>query len=186
MTSVMWVGLIYLASEVGLAAFKRAKSDAARSADRGSLSTLWLVIVASVFVAFAIPENAPAWSMRGAAASTALGLVLFVCGLALRWYAIVYLGRFFTVNVAIAADHRVIDRGPYRYIRHPSYTGALMAFVGFGFCFGNWGSLAAVTLPPVVAFMYRIRVEEAALSAALGEPYRDYMRRTKRLIPALF
>jgi protein-S-isoprenylcysteine O-methyltransferase len=74
------------------------------------------------------------------------GAALFAAGLALRWYAIVYLGRFFTVNVAISKDHRLIDTGPYRFIRHPSYTGAIMAFVGVfasGFCLHNWASLGA-------------------------------------------
>ena len=186
MPSVMWVGSIYLVSEIGLAAFKRAKPDETRDADRGSLTMLWLVIGLSVFVAFAIPANAPSWSMQPAAAFASLGLIVFACGLLLRWYAIVYLGRFFTVNVAIASDHRVIDTGPYRYIRHPSYAGALMAFAGLGFCLDNWGSLAVVTVPPFVAFLFRIRVEETALGNALGEPYRDYRRRTKRLIPALY
>jgi protein-S-isoprenylcysteine O-methyltransferase len=186
MPIVMWIGLIFLASEAGLAAFKRAKPGETRSVDRGSLRTLWMVIAASVFVAFVIPANAPSWTMHPAAAFAALGVTLFGCGLLLRWYAIVYLGRFFTVDVAIAADHRVIDTGPYRYIRHPSYSGALMAFAGMGFCLGNWGSLAAATVPPFVAFLFRIRVEETALGQALGEPYRDYRRRTKRLVPTLY
>ena len=111
---------------------------------------------------------------------------MFAAGLALRWYAILYLGRFFTVNVAISRDHRLIDTGPYRLIRHPSYTGALMAFLGLGVCIGNWASLAAMLIPTLLVFSWRIRVEEQALMAALGEPYRIYMQRTKRLVPAIY
>ena len=109
-----------------------------------------------------------------------------VAGLALRWYSIIYLGRFFTVNVAIATDHRLIDTGPYRFIRHPSYTGALMAFGGVGLCLCNWASLAVMFVPTLLVFMRRMHVEEVALIQGLGNTYRDYMRRTKRLIPAVY
>ena len=119
-------------------------------------------------------------------AATSLGIALFAAGLALRWYAIVHLGRFFTVNVSIAADHRLIDTGPYRIVRHPSYTGALMAFLGLGLCIANWASLLSLLVPICLVFLRRIHVEEAVLLQALGDQYRDYMRRTKRLIPALY
>ena len=79
-------------------------------------------------------------------ASAGMAAAKFVVGIAIRWYAIVYLGRFFTVNVAIAADHRLIDSGPYRFVRHPSYIGALMAFLGLGLTLGNWVSLASCSL----------------------------------------
>ena len=111
---------------------------------------------------------------------------VFVAGLTLRWYAIVHLGRFFTVNVSIAADHRLIDTGPYRIVRHPSYTGALMAFLGLGLCMANWASLLSLLVPICLVFLRRIHVEEAVLLEALGDQYRDYMRRTKRLIPAIY
>ncbi|MFO1394504.1 MAG: isoprenylcysteine carboxylmethyltransferase family protein [Steroidobacteraceae bacterium] len=74
------------------------------------------------------------------------------------------------------------DRG----VRHPSYTGALLAFVGYGICLGNWISLAVVTVPIAWAFMRRIEVEELALNGALGERYVAYARRTKRLVPWVY
>jgi protein-S-isoprenylcysteine O-methyltransferase len=80
----------------------------------------------------------------------------------------------------------VIDSGPYRFVRHPSYTGALIAFVGFGLCLGNWLSLLLITLPISAAFLWRIRVEERALLEALGDNYRAYMERTKRLLPFVY
>lgn len=97
-----------------------------------------------------------------------------------------YLGRLFTVNVAIAADHTLIDSGPYRTIRHPSYTGALLVFPGLGISFGNWLSLIIVVVPTSLAFMQRIAIEEAALTRALGDSYPRYMARTKRLIPGVY
>jgi protein-S-isoprenylcysteine O-methyltransferase len=103
-----------------------------------------------------------------------------------RWYAILSLGRFFTVNVAIAADHQLVDAGLYRWVRHPSYSGALLAFLGLGLCLDNWASLAALMLPVSVVFWWRMRIEEAALLEAFGERYRDYLRRTRRLIPFIY
>jgi len=104
----------------------------------------------------------------------------------LRWYSIGYLGRYFTVDVSISAEHRLIDSGPYRFIRHPTYTGALLAFLGLGFCLGNWLSILFLSLPIIAVFLRRVRIEERALLGALGEQYRPYMRRTKRLVPFIY
>ncbi len=79
-----------------------------------------------------------------------------------------------------------MDRGPFRVVRHPSYTGVLLAFVGFALSLANWASLLVILLPISAAFVRRINVEEQALSSALGERYLSYMRRTKRLIPGIY
>jgi protein-S-isoprenylcysteine O-methyltransferase len=105
-----------------------------------------------------------------------------LAGLLLRWYAIAVLGSAFTVKVGIRPDQRVSQRGPYRWVRHPSYTGSLLTIVGILLCCTNLLSLLAVALP-VAGYVYRIRVEERALVASLGDAYRAYMRKTRRLIP---
>jgi protein-S-isoprenylcysteine O-methyltransferase len=107
-------------------------------------------------------------------------------GVVLRWCAILSLGRFFTVNVAIVSDHRLVEAGPYRWLRHPSYAGALLAFLGLGLCLDNWAALAVLMVPVSVVFWWRMRIEEAALFETFGERYRDYMRRTRRLIPFIY
>jgi protein-S-isoprenylcysteine O-methyltransferase Ste14 len=71
-------------------------------------------------------------------------------------------------------------------VRHPSYTGALLAFLGLGLCIGNWLSILLLIVPIFLVFLRRMHVEEAALVRGLGEPYREYMRHTKRLVPALY
>jgi protein-S-isoprenylcysteine O-methyltransferase Ste14 len=114
------------------------------------------------------------------------GVCVFVMGMALRLYSIIYLGPFFTNNVAIAKDHRLIDSGPYRYIRHPSYTGALMLFFGLGLSMGNWLSVVVIIVPVFAAFWWRMGIEETALLDALGEPYCCYMKSTKRLVPMIY
>ena len=180
------LGVVYVVSEIALSAIKRAQVGA-QIADRGSLSLIWIVVSISVFCAFCVHLALPAADFGPLSAlARASGAGFFVLGLSIRWAAIIFLGRFFTVNVAIASDHKLIDAGPYRYIRHPSYTGALIAFLGLGLCIGNWVSLAVLFVPIFVVFQHRMRIEEAALLQGLGDQYRTYMQRTKRLIPAIY
>jgi protein-S-isoprenylcysteine O-methyltransferase len=179
------LGILYGLSELGLTVFKRAGKGTS-SVDRGSLSLLWIVVLASVYLAFRLAWALPQLSFGPQPAFEILGIAVFAAGVSLRWYAIVVLGRFFTVNVAIAQDHRLIEEGPYRFVRHPSYTGSLLAFLGLGICFCNWASLAALMGPILAVFLRRMQVEEAALLAAFGDRYRNYIRRTKRLIPAIY
>jgi len=179
------IGIGYGCSEIALSIFKRSRGAVTRADDR-SLRMLWMVILSSVVVAVLAPAMVPAAHSRWLDFLYPMGLLLFVLGLALRWWAIVHLGRFFTVDVAIAADHEVIDTGPYRRIRHPSYTGAIVAFAGYGVCLGNWVSLLAVTVPVALVFARRIDIEEAALNSALGETYRAYTGRTRRLFPGIY
>ncbi len=112
-----------------------------------------------------------------------LGIALVYAGLALRLYAIKVLGRYFTTSVAVVADQPVVEDGPYRLIRHPSYTGLFILSFGFGLSSTNWLSLLVLLGCALLGVSYRIRVEERVLQAQLGQRYQAYMRRTKRLIP---
>jgi protein-S-isoprenylcysteine O-methyltransferase len=179
------IGPIFGLSELALLLWKRSGGNA-RSADRGSLGTIWGVIFTCMVVAGIVAVNLPQAHSDALDGLRAVGAAVFIVGLALRWYSIFYLGRFFTVNVAIASDHQVIDTGPYRFIRHPSYTGALLEFIGFGVTYANWLALVIVVLPALMAFIWRMGIEERALSQALGERYTQYMARTRRLIPGVY
>ncbi len=112
-----------------------------------------------------------------------LGLALMAGGLVFRAWAIMQLGRYFVPEVAIQPGQRVLDRGLYRYLRHPSYTGTFLTVIGYGLALNNWLSLAIMLVITGVVYGWRMRVEEAALTEAFGEEYRAYMRRTKRLVP---
>ena len=180
----MLMGMFYGLSEAGLGILKRSRDDSV-DADDSSLRVLWITIMLAVTSGIFVSYRVPTAAIAGRLVPW-LGGVLFALGLVLRWYAIVYLGRFFTVNVAIHSQHEIIDTGPYRLIRHPSYTGALMAFLGLALSFANWLSLAIVMLPILCAFLWRIGTEEAALASALGVPYTRYMGRTKRLAPFIY
>jgi protein-S-isoprenylcysteine O-methyltransferase len=178
------LGGFYALSEIFLAITRRSGTGAV-SHDRRSLALLWLVIASSIWLSLRVVHWAPG-RLPPSALWPRLGLLVFVLGIALRWSAIVHLGRFFTVNVAIAQKHELIDSGPYRWIRHPSYTGALLAFVGFALSLGSWLSLLCLVIPIMPVFSWRIYVEERALGEALGDSYRQYMARTRRLIPFVY
>jgi len=177
--------LLWAGSELMLTLLKRSKSNAA-SKDRHSLKLIWLVnTLAStlgVIAAYRLPECRVTWPKT----DIEIGCCLFAFGVVLRWYSIIYLGRFFTTNVAIANDHRLIDTGPYRFIRHPSYTGGLLTVLGLSLTFQNWAPLLIIFVPSCAVQLWRIHIEEEALRGGLGDPYRSYMQRTKRLIPFLY
>jgi protein-S-isoprenylcysteine O-methyltransferase Ste14 len=113
----------------------------------------------------------------------ALGMVIGWLGLLLRWWSFVSLGRYFTVVVRTSEDQPVVDRGPYRVLRHPSYTGLLLALAGGGLMLGNWVSTAGAVGVVLLAVIYRLRIEECALTAALGDRYREFAASRARLIP---
>ena len=112
-----------------------------------------------------------------------VGLVVVWVGIGLRWWSFLSLGRYFTIDVMTSEDQPVINSGPYRFLRHPGYAGLLLVLAGIGTVFGNWLSLAAAIVFPLIGLLYRIRVEEAALVDMLGDAYRSFAAGRKRIIP---
>lgn len=168
----------------GMVVFRR-KSGTAENRDRFSL---W-VIMAGNLLAWVVGiwlAYKQIGAIRPAEPAQVVGLVVLGIGIAIRSIAIAQLGRFHTPNVAVLADHEVMDTGLYRHIRHPSYLGALIAFLGFSLALGNWLSALVIMLLSIAVYLFRIHEEEAALGAALGERYASYCRRTKRLIPGIY
>jgi len=183
----VWVAsvLIWRVMEegVGIWSRKRLRAGAQRQ-DKGSYIILLCLIgigsALGVYLAFQVPATAIT------SASVLIfwfGIALIYAGIGLRLYAIITLGSFFTTTVAIAAEQTVVAAGPYRLIRHPSYTGALITLLGIGLSLTNYLSLLVIMACALIGFSYRIHVEEQVLQAHLGQRYLDYMRHTKRLIP---
>ncbi len=112
-----------------------------------------------------------------------LGLGVMATGLALRVFAIVWLGPMFTRFVQILPGHRLITSGPYRFVRHPSYSGLLLFFLGMGVALGDWLSVLLLVVVPFVGVWYRIRVEEKALLGAFGDEYRLYANKVHCILP---
>ena len=111
------------------------------------------------------------------------GIFLMVIGILVRQWAIFVLGRFFTLTVSVQKNQKVVDYGPYRFIRHPSYLGLFIIIIGIGLALGSWGGILVLLVMNGLAFGYRIHIEEKFLVSELGDNYIQYMKRTKRLIP---
>jgi protein-S-isoprenylcysteine O-methyltransferase Ste14 len=162
----------------------RKTTDPAKRRDRGSffflVTMVWVGIALDVSISFQRPGSAIPWARTQIFFA---GIALMWAGLAFRYYAMRVLGKYFTFNVAVHAGQTVVEAGPYKYVRHPSYTGALITLIGFGLAFANWAGLLVLMACAGIGYVYRIRVEEKALVAALGEPYKSYMARTWRFVP---
>src|SRR5205809_5988841 len=183
MSVSLLLGLIYLISELLLTVTRRSRSRTGTKQERSTVRVVWLVIMVSVAAGIYVTKHWSAAALPHARSCAFAGVVLFVAGLLLRWWAIVTLGRFFTVDVTIEKDHELVERGPFRMVRHPSYTGLLLAFAGLALSLGNWAALLVMLLPIGAAFIHRMDVEENALSYALGSQYTDSMWRTSRVVP---
>jgi protein-S-isoprenylcysteine O-methyltransferase Ste14 len=155
--------------------------------DRGSFYVVIATALLGVGAAFVFATH-----VRGAGISSArwpvfvVGLVVMVLGIALRQWSVLVLGQFFTVQVHVREGQTVVDTGPYRFVRHPSYTGIVTTFVGMGVALENWLSLATLLVVPTIGLVVRIRVEERALTDALGEPYRQFAASRARLLPGIW
>ena len=183
---LLWIGFVlFPLSEILLGIWKRAKPGNTRAEDRGSLRMLWSVILAALAVASALMWVTATRLPLPPTLCNALALGLLLGGLAIRWSSILHLGRLFTVDVAIHDDHTLIQSGLYRYVRHPSYSGLLMAFLGIAVYSANWLCMIMLIVPITIALLKRIAIEEAALKRELGNVYGIYCARTKRLVPGL-
>ena len=177
------VAMAWGAMEAGHAGHRR---EGATKATGGGqrFAVIPAVLVASTMLWLA-PRLVPAAIRPGAVAFT-VGLVILVAGLVLRGWAIMVLGDYFTGRVMVSADQPVITAGPYRLLRHPSYTGLLLACAGVGLASANWVSLAVIVVLPLAAVLWRIHAEENALLGTLGDRYRVYAAQHKRLVPLIW
>jgi protein-S-isoprenylcysteine O-methyltransferase len=177
-------GVTWAFTEVLVMVRQRSRRTGAKGQDRGSLVLIILPAVLGIALACLdivlrpYTPIADAWRW--------LGFACWALGLGLRRWAIAALGRFFTVDVSIHGEHQLIQNGPYRWLRHPSYTGFAMILAGIGLMTGHPLALALFLLPPAPGLFWRIRVEEGALRAAFGPTFEAYAKRTWRLIPAIY
>jgi protein-S-isoprenylcysteine O-methyltransferase Ste14 len=184
---VFWAAyLLWMVPEFVGMFFQRSRASA-DSHDRGSfvllLAALWVSVFFAFFFAFGARFAMIQWHPR---AFFFLGVFLIVAGTIFRWYAIRVLGASFTRNIAVRADQEIVQTGPYRYIRHPAYTGTLVTVIGVGLALGNILSLLVVLVGWASGHLYRVSVEEKMLLAHFGRLYQEYMQRTRRFIPFLF
>jgi protein-S-isoprenylcysteine O-methyltransferase Ste14 len=167
--------------------FRSQRNRGGTRKDRGSFYVVVFTAVLGIGAAFAL-----AHSVQSAGINVArwpifiIGLAIVILAMALRRWAVLTLGQFFTVQVQVRSGQTVVDTGPYRWVRHPSYTAITMSFVGIGVALENWLSLLVLIVVPTIGLVIRIRVEERALLEALGEPYREFSATRARLIPKVW
>jgi protein-S-isoprenylcysteine O-methyltransferase Ste14 len=176
-TIVVWVSL-----ELRQSLTRR---PGATKTDGGSFLLLRISYPLGVFLAIVVAKR-HGLRIHPHLGATWLGLVLLWCGASLRLWSFKTLGKYFTFTVQTSDDQTIIDTGPYRVLRHPGYAGILLAITGIGFLFDNWGSLLVLLVFLTLPLIYRIRVEERALSRDLSGNYQAYAAGRKRLIPFIW
>jgi len=180
-TLALWaaLGLVLRVTEL-------ARRQGRTTSDRGTrvliAVSLGVAVAAGLWLA-AVTEAGSVWRLPEVA--VAVGVVVMASGLVLRVWAVLTLGRSFRTTVEVHPEQAVVDTGPYRLVRHPSYTGLLLVVLGFEIGTRVWPAIL-LTLLPLAAVVRRIAVEEAFLLAALGPSYADYRARTRRLVPGIW
>jgi protein-S-isoprenylcysteine O-methyltransferase Ste14 len=174
----------WAAFELGLRVRERVQSKGGTGQDRATRLLIAAAIGGAIVLAVLTANRAS--SLRIPGPHRAAGLLVMWLGLAIRVWAVAALGRAFRTTVEVAPDQGIVSSGPYRWVRHPSYTGLLLIVAGLGLVAGNWLALVGCVALPLAALLRRIQVEEAELTRVLGQPYRAYQARTKRLVPGLW
>jgi protein-S-isoprenylcysteine O-methyltransferase Ste14 len=158
----------------------------------GTRSERWSLLVVIVTVAgglgagLVLAQRHEATITSGRWPLFVVGLALMGAGIVIRHWATITLGRFFTVDVRVQPGQTVVESGPYRWVRHPSYAGMVVFFVGVGLALSDWASLATLALLPTAGLIVRIRSEERALLDGLGEPYHGFAATRRRLFPGVW
>ena len=174
---------LWLLSELvigGIIPRSRRHGTPIRYEDRSSRLLISLSMFLSLMIAFLFAASGITSLPSGA---FYLGIGLMIAGILLRQWSIAVLGRYFSRTVGVQEGQAVVDRGPYRLVRHPAYTGSLLTMVGLGVVLQSWGAVLVLIVFFGAAFGYRIHVEEAVLTSTLGDEYVAYAKKTKRLIP---
>lgn len=178
---------LWAVGEVALQLIQVLRSERTTTREWGSYGGIVLSAAVGVLVARLVTGLAPALDVPVRSTAWLIAIVLLVVlGAGFRLWSITVLGRYFRAVVHIQEGHRVVRSGPYRALRHPSYTGLLVGLLGVGFLWGNIASTVVFELSLIAGVLYRIRVEERVLLDNLGDTYADYMRQTSRLIPGVW
>jgi protein-S-isoprenylcysteine O-methyltransferase Ste14 len=170
--------------ELGLRVRERLGGQGSAARDRGTRALI--AVTLGTAIALAVVTGSRLTGPRIADPFKSLGVIVMWLGLAIRVWAIAALGRAFRTTVEVDPGQAVVSTGPYRWVRHPSYSGLLLIVTGCGLAAGNWLALAACALLPLPALLWRMHVEEAELTRVLGDRYRAYRAQTKRLIPGVW
>jgi protein-S-isoprenylcysteine O-methyltransferase Ste14 len=177
---------VWFVWEILIAVHTQTRQGEGKIQDRGTQIILWLVFVGSLKINDWMHSFFPVDMPGSYSWLRPVALGILILGLGVRVLAIVTLGSAFSTNVATRAGQRLQRHGLYSIVRHPSYLGLELILLAFALHARTWACFAVVVVPPTLAVLYRIHVEETALRLAFGADYEDYSRSTKRLIPGVY
>jgi protein-S-isoprenylcysteine O-methyltransferase Ste14 len=182
---MLWLLINLLSFALEFIQWQEHRTEATKS-DKGGYALLLTGAAIGLAVLASAPALAPAAAIPPTFVAFAVGMAMYLAGFGMRRWSEMTLGRYFTFTVMTSPDQPVITTGPYRFVRHPGYTGVLLIVIGSGLLAGNWIGLAGWTLLVALPLLYRIHVEENALLAALGDRYGVYAADHKRLVPLIW
>jgi protein-S-isoprenylcysteine O-methyltransferase Ste14 len=181
---IIAVSYLYGFFELFMNLRQRSKSKVATSGDKSSLWALYGLITVGYALSFFLGATKLgriyAWNTF-----FAIGMALAALGFVIRIHSILTLKKYFIYSVAKVENHKIIETGLYKFIRHPGYLGQLIIFIGISTSISNWLSILAMMIPITLGYFYRIKVEERFMLEHLGEAYLNYQVRTKRIIPMI-
>jgi protein-S-isoprenylcysteine O-methyltransferase Ste14 len=186
---IIWLlVIVYFVADFGLRKGDNAKSYEAGKFDDRTSYILGLIHGAALLTILlsALLNNAQIGQIVGLPFVTWGGFAMMLAGLSVRIWAMVVLGKFYTRTLRMEPDQQIVQQGPYRLIRHPGYLGSLLFWIGAGLATRNWIVAGGIALAFGLAYRSRIQAEETMLLATFGQAYKDYSRRTWRLVPFLF
>ncbi|MCW3084334.1 MAG: isoprenylcysteine carboxylmethyltransferase family protein [Bacteroidetes bacterium] len=179
------VYMYWMITEVSLVIKLRSKDTDKRDMDKNSMRMIWITLSIAIAAGFYLASTT-SFRIGDFKPVRITGLFLIVLGVQLRFMAISRLGKMFTVDVTIRKDHALNTSGMYKYLRHPSYSASLISFLGLGVALNNWLSIPVIFVPVLISFIYRMNVEEKLLQEQFGDEYRNYMKRSHRLLPFVY
>jgi len=182
---IIAISYLYGFFEVFMNIRQRSKSNITTSRDKSSLWLLYSLITVGYALSFSIGATKIGriyyWDTF-----FAIGMMLIVIGFIVRIHSILTLKQFFTYSISKVENHKIIETGLYKFIRHPGYLGQLIIFIGISTSISNWLSILVMMIPITLGYLYRIKVEEKFMVEQLGEDYLNYQERTNRIIPMLY
>jgi protein-S-isoprenylcysteine O-methyltransferase Ste14 len=177
--------ILYGLFEIFMSRRQKNKREISKSGDKGSIWLLTISISIGYWLSFIIGATKTGriyhWNTF-----FVIGSVLALTGLIIRVTSILQLKQQFTYTVTKIENHKLIETGLYRIIRHPGYLGQLIIFLGISACLSNWISILLMIIPVLLGYLNRINVEEKFMVEQMGQKYLDYQKRTKRLIPMIY
>ena len=180
------VGASWAVMEMVIAFKTRVNFSTTISCEYRSERFIWLVVALALVVALVFKHLHLVALPIAAGYRQIIAVTLFISGLGIRCAAVVFLGQFFSTTVVTQNSHRLIETGPYQFIRHPAYTGLLLSFFAAGIAMGDGLALLMLFCPIAYVISQRIDLEEKWLADHFGTTYDDYCLRTKKLLPWVY